>query len=235
MFSGTRGRKQVAGVGCWGGGRGFSGRDPTNQQRQVNLLSVGVRGPCLGPAQHADIDSDTLLEALLDVEEENNNSFPCLAETSFPLVPFCLNFSYFSPNSSSCRPPSSFLFSSNCGMQLGKGSTPKPPTPSALAQTPLGPRGKQIPGKAFSGSTESGARVSAQESSRCASSFVRLLENLLVLTGSFPVSSSPCSHLTHGMAFHPPVQDTFTLTLNLTNDHCHNSCLMALGFPFPVL
>lgn len=120
-------------------------------------------------------------------------------------------------------------------MQLGKGSTPKPPTPSAFAQTPLGPIGKQIPGKAFSGSTESGARGSAQESSRSASSFLRLLENLLVLTGSLPVSSSPCSHLTHGMAFHPPVQETITLTLNLTNDHCHNSCLMALGFPFPVL
>lgn len=138
------------------------------------MLSLGIGSPCLGPALLANTESNTLLEVLLDVE--GNNNFSCLAEISFPLFPFFLNFPSFSPSSSSHRPSSRSSFLSRGGKQLGKGCILKPAIESVVTHTPLGPRRKHIPEKTSSGSMEAGARVTLERPAVSSG-------NLLVLVG----------------------------------------------------
>lgn len=116
---------------------------------------------------------------------------------------------------------------------LGKGCIPTSHSVSVCLYTP-GSRGKPALEQAFSGSTEAGARGSAPKDQpkwllSC------IIGEPLSLEGSMQVSWSTSSPLTHGLAFHPPGQEPFTLPVNLTSYPATSSCLLLLGFPFPIL
>lgn len=114
---------------------------------------------------------------------------------------------------------------------LGNGHIPTSHSVSVCLYT-SGPQRKQALEQAFSGSTEAGARGRAPKDQQewlppC------IVGEPLSFEGSVQVSWSTSSHLTHGLAFHPPGQEPFTFTVNLTSYPTTAPVCLCWGFHFP--
>lgn len=212
VYSGVQGWEGVAGSG-WPRGRGTLGRDPTDRQKQVNLLSLGIRSPHLGPAKLANVEKCTLLKVHLDVEGKTT---VFLVWQTFPS-----QLSYFSlivHNLVQIQVLAGLLvdspFPAHVRSPWERGVFPDLPfRPCLLGH--LGGLEESGFWKRLSWVHRVRSRRKRSKGQRERLLLCRIVGERLALIGSLQVSSSSPSHLTHRMAFRPPVREPFNLTLNL--------------------
>lgn len=114
---------------------------------------------------------------------------------------------------------------------LGKGYIPTSHSVRVGLYT-SGFQGKQALEQALSGSAEAGARGSAPKDQQ-GWLLPSIVGEPLSFEGSVQVPWSTRSHLTHGLAFHPPGQEPFTLTVTLTSYPATAHVCLCWGFHSP--
>lgn len=228
MYSGPQGWKEVAGLGCWRWGKGNLGKRPRWVTEAGQFAVLVTRSPCRGPARLASILRITHNRRKISgMQQGKTTGF--LVYQKFPS-----HFSLIFHNLVHVRVLAGLLLdvpsSANTGSSWDRSGLPHAPQSQCVLFHLQVPEVAHLE-KALC--IHRHRSKSAQGTCRSIRSFVILLRSLLVLMGSLQAPSSPPCHLTHRLALQLPFQEIFSLILSFTNDNCHNSCLLVLGFPFP--